>query len=87
MICAWKQTDISRNSYCKINQYHKNEFIVGGKFCLISVCFKWYMSKIFVMNPLLENILEKEYFDGSSSSSSNVYITRPIEKHFSTDIG
>ena len=39
------------------------------------------------MNPRLENTPKKEYYDGSSSSISNVFVTRPIEKYFSTNIG
>ena len=30
---------------------------------------------------------KKKYSGGSSSSTLNVYVTRPIEKSFSTDIG
>ena len=83
MICALKQTEISQ----------KNEFILetliflGSEFQIISVCFEWSISEFFVMKqPVLGNTLKKKYFGGSLSSFSNVYVTIPIEKSFSTNI-
>ena len=68
----------------RMNLFLRYWFFVGGKFCL--VCFK-SVSEIFVMNPWIKNTLKKEYFGGFSSSTSDVYVTRPIVKRFSTKIG
>ena len=62
-----------------MNLFLRYWFFVGGKFCLISICFRWLISEIVVTNPWLENTSKKEYYGGSSSSTSNVYVTRPIE--------
>ena len=75
------ETHIPREiNVSRINLFLRYWFFVGGKFCLISVCFRWLISEIVVMNPWLENTnTKKEYYGGSSSSTSNVYVTRLID--------